>query len=117
MEPSQPPQSPPDSRGPLQRPSGLVEDVYNRIRADIMSLKIPPDTRVSVDRLARELGVSQTPIREALPMRAPTGLISKRHCAGCGASPRMTRAQLHELFESRLLIEPHAARKAAEMMS
>ena len=32
---------------PIVRPSGLAEEVYRRIRADIMSLRIPPDTRVS----------------------------------------------------------------------
>ena len=102
---------------PIARPSGLAEEVYRRIRADIMSLKLPPESRVSVDSLARELGVSQTPIREALSMLEANGLVSKRHFAGYATSPRMDRAQLDELFEFRLLIEPHAARKAAEMMS
>ena len=102
--------------GPILRPSGLAEEVYRRIRADIMSLKIPPDSRVSVDNLARELGVSQTPIREALSMLEANGLVSKRHFAGYATSPRMDRAQLDELFEFRLLIEPHAARKAAGAM-
>ena len=102
---------------PIARPPGLADEVYRRIRADIMSLKLPPDTRVSVDSLARELGVSQTPIREALSMLEANGLVSKRHFAGYATSPRMDRAQLDELFEYRLLIEPHAARKAAEMMS
>ena len=45
--------------GPILRPSGLAEEVYRRIRADIMSLKIPPDSRVSVDNLARELGTAR----------------------------------------------------------
>ena len=106
-----------DAYRPITRPSGLAEEVYRRIRADIMSLKLPPDTRVSVDSLARELGVSQTPIREALSMLEANGLVSKRHFAGYATSPRMDRAQLDELFEFRLLIEPHAARKAAEIMS
>lgn len=106
-----------DAYRPIARPSGLAEEVYRRVRADIMSLKLPPDTRVSVDSLARELGVSQTPIREALSMLEANGLVSKRHFAGYATSPRMDRAQLDELFEFRLLIEPHAARKAAEMMS
>jgi DNA-binding GntR family transcriptional regulator len=106
-----------DAYRPITRPSGLAEEVYRRIRSDIMSLKLPPDTRVSVDSLARELGVSQTPIREALSMLEANGLVSKRHFAGYATSPRMDRAQLDELFEFRLLIEPHAARKAAEMMS
>jgi DNA-binding GntR family transcriptional regulator len=102
---------------PIARPSGLAEEVYRRVRADIMSLKIPPDTRVSVDELARKLNVSQTPIREALSMLEANGLVSKRHFAGYATSPRMDRAQLDELFEFRLLIEPHAARKAAEAMA
>ena len=106
-----------DAYRPISRPSGLAEEVYRRIRADIMSLRIPPDTRVSVDSLARELGVSQTPIREALSMLEANGLVSKRHFAGYATSPRMDRAQLDDLFEFRLLIEPHAARKAAEGMA
>ena len=57
-----------DGRGQIKRASGLVDDVYSRIREDIMSLKIPPNTRISVDSMVRELGVSQTPIREALSM-------------------------------------------------
>ena len=107
----------PEAERPIVRAPGLAEEVYRRVRADIMSLKIPPDTRVSVDSLARELGVSQTPIREALSMLEANGLVSKRHFAGYATSPRMNRAQLDELFEFRLLIEPHAANKAAEMMS
>ena len=106
-----------DAERPIIRPSGLAEEVYRRIRSDIMSLRLPPDTRVSVDSLARELGVSQTPIREALSMLEANGLVSKRHFAGYATSPRMDRAQLDELFEFRLLIEPHAARKAADGMA
>ena len=102
---------------PIVRPSGLAEEVYRRIRADIMSLRLPPESRVSVDSLARELGVSQTPIREALSMLEANGMVSKRHFAGYATTPRMDRAQLDELFEFRLLIEPHAARKAAGAMS
>src|ERR1700743_3250938 len=101
----------------IARPSGLADEVYRRLPGDIMSLRLPPDTRVSVDSLARELGVSQTPIREALSMLEANGLVSKRHFAGYATSPRMDRAQLDELFEFRLLIEPHAARKAARMMT
>ena len=49
----------------ITRPSGLAEEDYRRVRADTMSLKIPPDTRGSLTGLALELGGSQTPIREA----------------------------------------------------
>jgi DNA-binding GntR family transcriptional regulator len=101
----------------IARPSGLVDEVYRRIRADIMSLKIPPDTRISVDNMVRELGVSQTPIREALSMLEAIGLVTKKHFIGYCTAPRLDRSQLQELFEFRLLIEPYAARRAAETMS
>jgi DNA-binding GntR family transcriptional regulator len=101
----------------IARPPGLADEVYRRIRSDIMSLNIPPDTRISVDSLARDLGVSQTPIREALSMLEANGLVTKKHFAGYCTSPRLDRTQLDELFEFRLLVEPHAARKAAERMS
>jgi len=104
------------ANGQIERPSGLADSVYRRIRADIMSLKLPPDSRISMDSLARELGVSQTPIREALSMLEANGLVSRKQFAGYCTAPRLTRAQLDELFEFRLLVEPHAARKAAEAM-
>ena len=99
------------------RPPGLAEEVYHRIRADIMSLKIPPDSRIPVDGLARELGVSHTPIREALSMLEANGLVLKQRFVGYCTASRMDRSDLDELFEFRLLIEPHAAAKAADSMT
>ncbi len=101
----------------LQRAPGFAEEVFDIIRADIMSLRIPPDTRISIDSLARELGVSQTPIREALSMLEAIGLVTKRHYAGYCTAPQLNRRQLDELYEMRLLMEPFAARCAAERMS
>ncbi|MGJ6968751.1 GntR family transcriptional regulator [Streptosporangium sp. G11] len=40
-----------------------------------MSLRIEPDSRVTIDVLARELGVSQTPIRDALNRMEAEGLV------------------------------------------
>ncbi|MFL6620324.1 MAG: GntR family transcriptional regulator [Povalibacter sp.] len=107
----------PDTRGQIKRASGLVEDAYSRIREDIMSLKIPPNTRISVDSLVRELGVSQTPIREALSMLEAHGLVTKQRFIGYCTAPTLNRKQFEELFEIRLLIEPYAARRAAERMT
>jgi DNA-binding GntR family transcriptional regulator len=101
----------------LKRSQGFVEEVFELIRADIMALRIPPDTRISIESLVRELGVSQTPIREALSMLEATGLVTKRHYAGYCTAPQLNREELDELYEVRLLLEPHAARCAAERMS
>jgi DNA-binding GntR family transcriptional regulator len=101
----------------LQRSQGFVEEVLNIIRSDIMSLRIPPDTRISIDQLARELGVSQTPIREALSMLEAMGLVTKRHYVGYCSAPQLNRKQLDELYEMRLLLEPYAARRTAQRMT
>jgi len=101
----------------LKRSQGFVDEVFQLIRADIMSLRIPPDTRISIDSLARELGVSQTPIREALSMLEATGLVTKQHFVGYCSAPQLNQQQLDELYEVRLLLEPYAARCAAERMS
>jgi DNA-binding GntR family transcriptional regulator len=101
----------------VRRSQGFVDEVYELIRADIMSLRIPPDTRISIDDLARRLGVSQTPIREALSRLEATGLVSKQHFVGYCSAPQLNRKQLDELYEVRLLLEPYAARRAAERMT
>ena len=111
-----PPDAKPDQRR-LKRSQGFVDEVFQVIRADIMSLRIPPDTRISIDSLARELGVSQTPIREALSMLEATGLVTKKHFVGYCSAPQLNRQQLDELYEVRLLLEPYAAKCAAERMS
>ena len=93
----------------MKRSQGFVDEVYELIRADIMSLRIAPDTRISIDELARQIGVSQTPIREALSRLEAVGLVTKRHFAGYCSAPQITRQQLDELYELRLLLEPYAA--------
>jgi DNA-binding GntR family transcriptional regulator len=101
----------------IKRSQGIVDEVFELIRADIMSLRIPPDSRISIDQLVRQLGVSQTPIREALSRLEATGLVTKRHFFGYCCAPQLNRQQLDELYELRLLLEPFAARCAAERMS
>ncbi len=101
----------------LQRSQGFAEEVVNIIRSDIMSLRIPPDTRISIDHLARELGVSQTPIREALSMLEAMGLVTKQHYIGYCSAPQLNRKQLDELYEVRALLEPYAARRTAQRMT
>ncbi|HEV7718684.1 MAG TPA: GntR family transcriptional regulator [Arsenicitalea sp.] len=101
----------------LRRPPRLGEEVYNAIFARIMSLQIAPGGRITVDGLARELGVSQTPIREALARLESEGLVIKQHLIGFSAAPQLSRKQFNDLYELRLLLEPDAAAKAALSIS
>lgn len=97
----------------IKRPPRLGDEVYNSVYAQLMSQKILPGSRISIDNLARELGVSQTPIREALSRLEAQGLIVKTHLIGFSAAPQVDRARFDQLYEMRLLLEPFVARKAA----
>src|ERR1700760_52960 len=100
----------------IKRTHGFVDEVFDIIRADIMSLKIPPDTRIPIDNLVKELGVSQTPIREALSMLEALGLVTRKQFVGYCTAPKLNRKQFDDLYETRLLPEPYAAKCAAERM-
>jgi DNA-binding GntR family transcriptional regulator len=101
------------SRAP--RPDGrLVDDVHEAIKARIMDHAIAPGARVSIDGLARELGVSPTPVREALARLESAQLVVKEPLRGYRTTPLLTPDQLADLYRFRLLIEPWAAASAAE---
>lgn len=102
---------------PIRRPVGLGEEVYAVLFSQLMSLQIEPGARLTIDALARELGVSPTPVREALGRLEGEGLIQRTHLVGYRAAPQLSRRQFDELYELRLLLEPQAAARAAETIS
>jgi DNA-binding GntR family transcriptional regulator len=114
VDPIEKAEKPPEGR--IKRSQGFAEGVFDILRADIMSLKIPPDTRIPIGNLVKELGVSQTPIREALSMLEALGLVTRKQFVGYCTAPKLNRKQFDDLYEIRLLVEPYAAKCAAERM-
>jgi DNA-binding GntR family transcriptional regulator len=100
-------------QGSPAAPESLGPEVYKTILSSIISLRIAPDSRIAVDALARELGVSPTPIREALVRLEAEGLVVKTHLRGYRAAPKLTREDFEALFDIRMVLEPHAAKRAA----
>lgn len=88
-------------------------DVYAALRAKILDLQLPPDEKVNIGALARELGVSPTPVREALSQLEGDNLIIKTPGKGYRTTALLGMTGLRELFEFRLMVEPWAARVAA----
>src|SRR5688500_12986648 len=101
---------------PIQRRISLADEVYETIFSQLMALRIAPGSRITVDNLARELNVSQTPIREALGRLEGEGLVIKTHLIGYSAAPQISRRRFDELYELRLLLEPEAAARAARRL-
>jgi DNA-binding GntR family transcriptional regulator len=102
--------------GLLRRPARLGDEIHAAIFERIMSLEVAPGERISVDAVARQLGVSQTPIREALARLESEGLVRKTPLVGYSAAPRLSAHELADLYEMRLQLEPLAARKCALLM-
>lgn len=93
--------------------SALVDDVYESIKAWIMDSVQEAGVRANIDALARALDVSHTPVREALARLDAEGLVAKEPSRGYTVTAPLSAAQVEELYEFRLLLEPWAAGRAA----
>ena len=101
----------------LRARRSVGDDVYEVLLSRLISLKIAPGARISIDKLARELGASQTPIRAALIRLEAEGLIAKTHLIGYSATAIPSAKHFGDMFQIRLLLEPHAAAQAASRLS
>ncbi len=84
---------------------------YEIIRDKILSGEIKGGTKLIEERLADDIGVSRTPIRESIRRLEQEGLISKKKVI------QPTESDLRHSFQVRILLEGEAARSAASYMS
>src|SRR3954464_11853094 len=86
-----------------------VEQVYRRVREAILEGEIAPGTVMSQVALADELGVSRTPLREALRMLQSEGLVDARANRRVMVTP-ISATDLEELVVMRVALETEAIR-------
>lgn len=86
----------------------LREQVLQQVRAEIISGQSLPGTMYSVPSLAASLGVSSTPVREALLELSRGGLVEPMRNRGFKVV-EPTLAELRNLFDMREVLELHAA--------
>lgn len=89
-----------------------TEQVFTRLREEILDGTRAPGSQHSIYRLAEELGVSRTPVREAVLRLADTGLVTVERNRGVRVRG-VTVEDVVEVFELRLLLEVPAAAFAA----
>ena len=94
----------------------LNERVYQRLKSLVMSNELPLQKRLDEISLARELGVSRTPLREALGKLNQEGLIEYRPYRG-NFVRGFTVKQLDDLYEVRKALEILAIRLAVPKLS
>ncbi len=90
----------------------LSDEVYERLRDEIVKGLIRPNERLVEVDLAERLGVSRTPIRESLKRLSADGLIhgGRHHLVVREHAPQ----EIREIYESRAALEGYAARLAAQ---
>jgi DNA-binding GntR family transcriptional regulator len=100
--------------GPLleRRRMTAQQIAYEILRQNILRGSLRPDTRLLQAEIAAQLGLSTTPVREALQRLASEGLV--RIGIHRGAVVRgLNVDELTEIYELRMVLEPLAIRKAA----
>lgn len=100
-----------EQRGPAK---SSTTEVYELLRRKILEHTIAPDTRVNIHQISRQLGVSATPVREALRLLQGDNLLVATSNKGYATTPTLDAKGVRDLFELRLLIEPWAASVAAQ---
>lgn len=101
-------------REPIDGPQG--QGAYRRLLDDIRDGHLLPGTRLRETDLADRLGISRTPVREAIRQLEADGLVV--HLPRQGATIRsLDYAEVIELYEMRAVLEGTAARLAARVAS
>src|SRR5512134_4069676 len=92
----------------LERPEPLGDRVYTTLRQYLRAGRIPAGQPLQEAALAAQLGVSRTPVREALARLATDGLVVAE-----GRSftlPELTVSDIEDIYALRFLLEPEALR-------
>ncbi len=101
---------------PLLARSVLADRVRERLLEGILSGRYPPDARIVETQVARELGTSQAPVREALRGLEALGVIEIAPFRGARVR-RPTTRELLEAYAVRSVLESLAARLAVPRLT
>lgn len=94
----------------------LPRQVHSVLRSKLLDGSLPPGSRLDYKLLAKELGVSTTPVREAVTQLASEGFVEL--VPRLGAVVRsLNQTSAREFYEVREAVETFATMKAAERFS
>jgi DNA-binding GntR family transcriptional regulator len=96
--------------------ASVADRVYAALRERILAGDIPHHARLHQEQLSEELGVSRTPLREALGRLAADGLVELLPQRGARVAD-ISPADMETSYGARLVIEPAAAALAASRRS
>ena len=103
----EPPEGPRGHRAPPSRTDWVTE----RLRDAILRGELHPGDRLLISHLRERWAISQTPLREAVQRLAAEGWVVQTSQRGARVAS-VSIAEMHELYELRLLLEPMALERA-----
>jgi len=93
--------------------TSLSDLTYETLKERILDQKLAPGERLNIDALTRNLGVSSSPVREALARLEVERLVVLEVYSGYTVAPRPTRDYLEKLYDFRTVVEGYCARVGA----
>jgi DNA-binding GntR family transcriptional regulator len=89
--------------------------VYAHVKERLLDGRFPGGTLLSENELAQRLGLSRTPVRQAFVQLEAEGLLQLYPKRGALVVP-VAASEVEDVFDARLLVEQHCARRAAAAM-
>jgi DNA-binding GntR family transcriptional regulator len=101
---------------PIERPESLGAKVHARIKEKILACELPPGEQIVETRLAEQLGVSRTPVHQAVSQLAQEGFVridARGNAWVADADPR----DVQEIVQLREILETHVVRETAPLFT
>lgn len=97
-------------------PRALYQEVAERLRQQIFGRELEPGSWIDELKLCQEMGISRTPLREALKVLAVEGLVTMKVRRGAYVT-EMSERDVREAYQLLALLESDAAAKVAREAS
>lgn len=91
----------------------IKEQVYEVLRGEILSGKLKPGTKLAEQNIANKLGVSRSPVREAIKQLSGDGLVVNPPNRGAFVK-KLSRKEQLDIYDIRMMFECYAAERAAD---
>jgi DNA-binding GntR family transcriptional regulator len=93
-----------------------IETIYSQIKNFLLSSDIYPGQKIPHAELGQKMGISFSPLREAFIQLATEGLLIHKNQRGFFV-PEISYDEARELYDARILIEPHLVKEAAQFIT